>query len=305
MNLRPASEWASGEPGIYLGVPEAEYHADPSFSNSRAALLNVAPEKLKDVLENGQKPKKVWAFGRGVHALMLPAQDFDGTYTVAGPCSATTQKGTPCTSGGSLRAGGRWYCGTHIKAVIDEVDALTVVSAEDYEAMKGMRERAARSRSVSALFALEGHSEVSVRYVHAAGVTIKVRADWWAPGAGVVVDYKSARSADPAEFRRKLRPLGYHRQAPTYLDAFAANGAPLTDFVFVAQEKEPPYLVSACRLSDAAIHAGREDMERLVKLYRTCLELDSWPGYGDDVIQDIDLTDWDYESIYAINNEED
>lgn len=299
MILRPASEWATGEPGIFLGVPEAEYHADRSFSNSRATLLDDAPERLKEVLTNGQKPKKCWAFGRGVHSLLLTPVEFAATYTVAGPCCAVTQKGTPCTNGGSVRAGGRWYCGTHIKGVLDEPDAITVVPADDYEAFVGMRARANRSKAFTAIFSGRGHYEVSIRYRHPLGVMIKARADYWSEEYGVVVDYKSARSARASEFRRKLRPLGYHRQAPTYLDGFAAVGAPLTDFVFVPQEKEPPYLLSLYRLSDAAIYAGREDMARLVALYAECVANDSWPGYVDDQVQDIDLTDWDYETIYA------
>ena len=75
------------------------------------------------------------------------------------------------------------------------------------------------------------------------GVDCRARLDWLpAPAEGrrmVIVDYKTATSADPREFGRAVDSYGYHVQQAFYLDAVRACGVhPDPAFVFVVQEKK-------------------------------------------------------------------
>jgi hypothetical protein len=80
------------------------------------------------------------------------------------------------------------------------------------------------------------------------------------------------------------------------LDGARAVGIPAEHFVIVAVEKEPPYAVAVYRVLDAAIDAGREQIAGLLKTYATCVALDEWPGYAEQVV-DVALPAWAWNQI--------
>jgi hypothetical protein len=107
-----------------------------------------------------------------------------------------------------------------------------------------------------------------------------------APGRrDVILDYKTARSADPATFGRTVAEYGFHQQQAWYLDAARANGLVGDDavFLFVVQEKTPPFLVSVIELDAVAARIGRERNARARAVYAECTQTGSWPGYAADV----------------------
>jgi hypothetical protein len=63
--------------------------------------------------------------------------------------------------------------------------------------------------------------------------------------------------------------------------------------VFIAHEKEPPYLVSVVELDADAVALGRALNARAAEMFRDCRESGVWPGYGDEVHQ-ISLPRWSY-----------
>ncbi len=83
--------------------------------------------------------------------------------------------------------------------------------------------------------------------------------------------------------------------AAWYLDAVTAllehDPARPPAFVFVMQEKEPPYVVTVCQLSYGALELGRQRNERALNIYRRCRQTGVWPGYSDD-IEEIPLPAW-------------
>ena len=129
------------------------------------------------------------------------------------------------------------------------------------------------------------------------GIWRRARLDAHRSGGGrlLVTDYKTARSADPAQFARSVANYGYHQQADWYLDAvFAVLGERDAAFLFVVQEKEPPYLVTVCELDFAAVQAGHALNRRAMEVYRDCTEAGRWPGYSDadDEIALVSLPSW-------------
>jgi hypothetical protein len=112
------------------------------------------------------------------------------------------------------------------------------------------------------------------------GVWRRTRPDYLPPHCRYLVDYKTTTSARPDDFAKAVVSYGYHQQAAWYLDGVAALGgeAP-TRFCFVAQEKEPPYLVSVCWLDEEAIEIGRALNRRAVGVFAWCLRHNEWPGH--------------------------
>jgi hypothetical protein len=127
------------------------------------------------------------------------------------------------------------------------------------------------------------------------GVPCRARPDWLPDPRGgrlTIPDYKTTVSAHPDDFAKSVGNYGYHIQHAHYTAGAAALG--LGDdpaFVFVAQEKTPPYLVNVVQLDDGAIQAGKVAMRAAIELFASCTATDTWPGYPMD-IPEISLPPW-------------
>jgi hypothetical protein len=132
------------------------------------------------------------------------------------------------------------------------------------------------------------------------GIWRRARLDWLPrpqPGRRMVIpDYKTAAAIDRESIRKAVANYGYHMQAAQYTDAAIALG--LDDdpaFLFVFQEKTPPYLVSIAQLDPEAIGTGRARNRRACEIWRDCTETGIWPGYeaqAEDGITYITLPPW-------------
>ena len=113
------------------------------------------------------------------------------------------------------------------------------------------------------------------------------------PARGTVwADYKTCRSAEPEFLRKQMADYGYHQQAAWYLDGVMALGlCEQPSFVFVFQEKEPPYLVTVMQPDADAIGWGRIQNRKARALYAACARDGVWPGYADDVLS-LALPEW-------------
>ena len=142
-----------------------------------------------------------------------------------------------------------------------------------------------------------GKAEVPLYWTDpATGVPLRCRLDWLPEKRDgqrlVIPDYKTAESAHPEKFRKSAADYGYHRQAAWYLDALRECG--LDDdpaFVFVVQEKHPPYLVQPIELDDIALHIGRNLNHQARALYAACMRTGHWPGYSEEV-ETVGLPEW-------------
>ena len=52
-----------------------------------------------------------------------------------------------------------------------------------------------------------------------------------------------------------------------------------TDFVFIAQEKEPPYSVNILRADELFVQHGMDVFRELLGIYHECKQTDNWYGY--------------------------
>jgi hypothetical protein len=63
-------------------------------------------------------------------------------------------------------------------------------------------------------------------------------------------------------------------------------------FVFVIQEKHPPYLVSVVSLHPAFIARGHRLNRLAIDIYDQCLRTDYWPGFTDHEIEEVEAPPW-------------
>ena len=109
-----------------------------------------------------------------------------------------------------------------------------------------------------------------------------------------IVDYKTTMTADTFRFNSEIWKRGYYMQAGMYAEGMktALKLRKLPGFLFVAQEKKPPYSVNVVEVSEEVMNAGLAKFHALLEKYHACNAIDEWPGYVGDVPNDAFVPGW-------------
>lgn len=259
---------------VVFDMPSEIYQADPlpggslSSSGARKLLPPHCPAKFDHERRHGRPDTRAFDMGHAAHKLVLGA----------GPDIVSVDADSWRTNAA--------------KAQAEEVRAAGGVPllAADFTTVTAMADALREHPIASALFEPgSGHPEVSMFWTdEQTGVNLRARPDWLPDPRGdgrvIIPDYKSAVSAEPDKFAKTAADFGYHQQAAWYCDGVTAldlGDDPL--FVFVVQEKTPPYLITVIQLDAEALRIGRALNRQAIDLYAECDRTGVWPGYHDDV----------------------
>lgn len=258
-------------PGFHDGIEEAAYHGDrASLSVSGAKVLLKAPALFRQQQDH-PVTKDVFDVGSAAHKLVLGVGD--PIYVV--PADDWRTKVA--------------------KEERDEARAegYIPILPETYEQVSAMADKLSEHTLAMSLLS-GGKPEVSAYCVdEPTGVLRRCRYDYLRDD--LAVDYKSCASCAPWAFSKACADFGYHQQAAWYLDVAADLGKPLRGFVFIAQMKEPPYLVECYELEATAVQVGRERNRAALERFRDCTETGIWPGFtGRQTITALDIPSWAY-----------
>lgn len=257
--------------GLHYGVEDRVYRAWPSISQSQLKDCPTAAHlraKL-EVYDEGYDSEAL-LFGRAVHAAIFEPAKYAESFRV-GPCD---DKRSPAwkvfaESGGQL------------------------LRASQGEAIEAMATAVRAHKAAAKLIELPGHCEVSMLWRDKeTGLECKGRVDRL-PHAPILLDYKTTASADKDAFAASVWEYGYDMQAAYYVDGYAAaTGEKPRPFVFIAQEKEPPYAVAVWDAADW-LSMGRERYGAQLKVISECRKSGVWPGYSDRV-ENLTVPAWVY-----------
>lgn len=101
----------------------------------------------------------------------------------------------------------------------------------------------------------------------------------------MLIDFKTTEDASPDACRRSVESYGYDLQMAHYRDTWKAATGEDRDFLFIFQEKNPPYEIGVVRLLAEAGHSAdwledaREKARYARTVWRECLKTGIWPGY--------------------------
>jgi hypothetical protein len=270
------------ENGTFIGVDNASYHADTtSLSSSGARLLlpPSCPAKFRQRMDSPPEYKQVFDFGTVTHGLVLGE---GGTFSVVDAPDYRSKAAQ--TERDQIRKDGK----TPILA--GELERATAMAATVYV-----------HPLAGELLMAKGESEVSW-YANdpVTGTRLRARPDRvttdYEPGRLWIVDYKTTITAAPSDFSRRAADYGYHFQAAWYrLVAKLLGLDPNPRFIFIAQEKEAPYLVSVVEFDDEAIEEGDRLVRQAIDTYAHCMETGQWPGYDEGITQ-MSLPPWKFQS---------
>lgn len=283
-------------PGVYDGLDATRYHADDSLapelgrslsSTGARALSNprLTPAHFEAERENGRPDSKAFDFGHVAHRLVLGA----GEEFAVIPVDLLSVDGKATTN--------------KAKAFVADVRAngQTPISQADFDKAVAMIEAIDRHPQAHDILNGDGIPERSLYWVDEwTGVTCRGRIDWWtgpltwSSDRPTAIDYKTTAQAGGAsrfEFERSLAKYRYDQQAEWYVSGAEACGLGRPLFLFMVQEKVPPYLCSLFELDDENMQIAAE-MNRIAREQFAEYEASGyWPGY-DDGIGVLSLPPW-------------
>jgi hypothetical protein len=273
--------------GVYDGMPEARYHGDPvpggslSSTGARKLLPPSCPAKFRWETDNPPPPKDYLELGSAAHKLVLGV----GAEIIV------------------IKAR-NWQT----KAAQNERDAarsegFLPLLTHEHEQVEAMAAALRRHPVASALFNPgRGKGEQGLFWQDPdTGIWRRARLDWL-PDADarkrlVVGDYKTCAAGDLTSIPKSIANYGYHQQGDWYLDGVRTLGLGADPaFIFIFQEKTPPYLITPVQLDVNALQAGRELNRQAIDLYRACSERDDWPGYTGG-IETVSLPAWAFRKL--------
>lgn len=263
--------------GFVRGLDEATYHDDrTSLSVSGAKVLMRSPALFRHQQDNPVH-KDVFDFGSAAHQLVLGVGP--GIAVIPPTSRAKADQEAHKAAKEAARAEG--------KIPLTEADHASVQAMADELS----------SHTLAMRLLSEGEPEVSAYALDEdTGVMRRGRFDWLHPT--LLVDYKSAASADPRDLAGRwgvVRKWGYDSQAAWYLDLARDLGHPAAAFAFIFQEKAEPYQVTVAYIDEADLWDARQRNRAALERFRDCTESGIWPAYlPSDTAARLSLTDQTY-----------
>lgn len=265
------------KPGLYLDIPEDEYHRDCipaefggslSVSGAKKLLPPSCPAIFEYERRNPRPPSSEMELGTVVHGMLL------GTGQPVEVCDFPDWRTNKAKDA---------------KAAALERGAVPMLPHQHAEA-EAIAQAVRDDDECGGLLA-EGDSEVSGFWVDPEfAIWCRLRMDrlTYFGLTPTIVDLKTAASSSPAKFAKAAAEYRYDMQSVWYPQGLAAilgiDDWRDVDFVLVVVPTEPPYIPMAYRLEDERdIASAAEDCRIAREKYRDCTAAGIWPKWSRDI----------------------
>lgn len=258
------------EPGIYTPeqIDNALYHGGPGWGSSQLKMIyERTPAHLKH-----SPPKEGVALdvGTGIHTAVLEPHNFD----------------KEIARGPSDRRGNKW------KEALEEHSGKIVLTEGDYDMCLHIRDAVYAQSHIARILQSNSKMVEHSAYAEVGDLLLRVRPDFYDPAANLMLDVKSTKIASASEFTKSVFNYSYHLQAAMYPEIWHyAGGGETHEFLFLAIEKEPPYLCALYRLDEEAQEQGLRAYRWARARLAWCVRNDEWPGYTEE-ITDLSMPRW-------------
>lgn len=250
--------------GIVIETNEQYHSYMDAISKSRLARMSVCPSYFKWYEDNPQAPSDDMVEGSAFHKIVLEPDTFDKEFVISPKFDRRTKEG---------RLGYEHFCDL-VKS------GVSVITQEQYDMICGMRDSIMRNPYARKL--INGSVEQSMYFVDEETQTrCKARPDIWRIVGDriVITDLKSTKSALPVHFANDV--VKYHYDLQDYMYSLAASktlGVPIenVDFVFIAVEKKPPYIVNVMQADQYVFQKGYADFREYIGTYADCMRTGNW-----------------------------
>ena len=261
-------------------MTEQEYNAAEGVRRSDLWKMNDSPEKFLYAMTHPDEPTPALVFGAACHKWILEYKDFLNEYVIAPTVDRRTKAGKEAWEN---------FCA--------ENAGKTVISNADFDLIEDMGNALMDHELAGSFMFGKGSNEGAFFWTDPeTGEKCKCKCDRLIERNGriVIVDYKTARSAQTEKFNSAIFSHGYHVQAAMYTEGVQTvmklDYRP--GFVFVAQEKDAPYAVNVIEVTEDVMEYADRVYHDLLRKYHECKEMDVWPGYAEDVANECWLPGW-------------
>lgn len=231
-------------------------------------LLFKSPLHYRNYIEAKTEPTKALRIGSYIHSLVLEPEKTKEKFAVAPEVDRRTKDGKQV-----------W------EAFCAGAEGKTILTSDEGEESRLIAE----SVKASVPGILDCFTVTEAMFtVTLDGIQLKSALD--AIGSdGYIYDLKTTEDASPRGFLAAIRAYRYNLQAHFYRTVYhLETGVIPAGFRFIAVEKSPPYAVAVYTIGPELMSYAVADFEKGLKLYKSCVDLDEWPGYPDEV-QVLDL----------------
>ena len=244
-------------------MTEKEYRARPAVSRSELFKISESPEKFKYYKDHPEDPTPALLFGQLFHAMALQPDTVFEQFAIAPNVDRRTKAGKEAFAEFEMQSQDK-----------------TVVTFDMVEQAAAMCDALNRNEFVKKLF--NGARETPFFWTDdMTGEECKCRTDVLTEVGDnlIIVDLKTADSAETEAFIRAAIKYGYDFQAAMYSDGVKSNTGRDPLFVFVVIEKKPPYSINILQADKLLIRRGYDLFREYIGIYHDCKTTGNWYGY--------------------------
>lgn len=250
----------TGVEGVVEDLPDRVYHSDvETLSSTGARKILRSPARFKWDLDHPSPYKRQFEIGHAAHTMVLSA----GAAIERIDADSYRTKDARHLREEALAEGKTPLLPREYDQVTDMYQACL-----DHPVVGKLIERDDLVREAS-MFWLDG----------ATGAACRARPDLATADWSLLIDYKTTVDASPVGFAKSLGNFWYHCQQSWYQDAVEHFTGISPMFVFIAQEKTPPYQVGIYELDPVAVEIAQAMNHKARTIWKTCVETGEWPGY--------------------------
>ena len=260
-----------------LKISNSEYRKMDGVSSTELKQLLKTPAHYKYWKEHADELcTQSLLFGKAAHKYILETYDFYNEFAVAPNFDRRTKEG---------KAQYLLFC--------DQSEGKDIITQEQFEQIDAMRNAMLATPFVSKL--INGEHELSYFWTDEdTGLKCKCRPDSINHKLKIIVDYKTCDNAETENFMKQAIRLGYDLQAYMYQQGVKENLGEEYLFVFIAQEKKPPYAVNILEADENFMASGKRIFNEMLNVYKQCSETGNWYGYlgADNQINSLGVPKW-------------
>lgn len=255
-----------------------EYRAHPAISRSELFKISESPEKFKYYKDHPEEPTPSLVFGQLFHAMALTPSEVWKEFAIIPDIDRRTKAGKEEYAKFQEENKGKTLVTYDIAKQAEEMCNALFANEFARKLLDGQREKVFFWRD------------------DLTGEECKCRVDCLSQIGDkcIIVDLKSADSAENEAFMRAAIKHGYDFQSGMYIDGVKANVNKECTFVFIAIEKKPPYAVNIFQADKLFTLRGYDLYREYIGTYHYCKTTGNWYGYlgKENIINTLGLPAW-------------
>ncbi|MCS2161695.1 PD-(D/E)XK nuclease-like domain-containing protein [Scandinavium sp. H11S7] len=246
-------------PGVYLGMSNHDYHADPAIGSTTVKSISISPANL---YLNPFKGNKSSHIGSAVHSALLEPAAFDSEYVLRDDITSRAS--------------------ADYKALKAVTDPEKVIIGSGVETVNKMIWSAGMNEDFTDYLSSPGASEISMfATCPETGLQLKCRFDRLSDNHPYPLDVKTCKDATERGFSQAFGRFHYHVQAAFYLYVLKlATGRDLNQFCFFALENGAPFKNCMYYIGEDSLNLGYKVMFDSLRKLKQCIDDESLRNEG-------------------------